>query len=411
MLHSVRLSPAQQTNKLLRSFLQLLKHGQRQKALDRRKKVARVRTASISEQQARRHHLCLAARPVKTTMIVTCGDCSRKLKIPDSAAGKKIKCPGCQSVIRVPGDGSTPAPPAKPSSAPRKKPASSAPSKPSARKKPATSESADRARSAAKKKRPARRRRPEPNPFDDELIEDYDNFADEDFGDNPFASPSVSSGGGRRKKKRGRNAEGLSTVGMGLLVQAFGMTAILVMLAVFVVCTLSNIAGLIVLAGFAVLAVAVLGGLAMLIGELLCLAAPADSGAKGLIIGAVACHIVSVLVQIANSPQVGGGNVAMAAIGGLAGLAFFVLWLLFLRNIANYAGHSDLAGRVTILLIGIPVCWVIVVGSMVLAFANGGFGAFGAIFGLLMFAVGIAMLVFFVMYLSLLFKLGSQLRK
>src|SRR5262245_4844145 len=36
---------------------------------------------------------------------VTCGGCSRKMRVPDTAAGKRIKCPKCQAVIAVPGAG------------------------------------------------------------------------------------------------------------------------------------------------------------------------------------------------------------------------------------------------------------------------------------------------------------------
>jgi TM2 domain-containing membrane protein YozV len=33
---------------------------------------------------------------------VTCGSCSRRLRVPDKTAGKKVKCPKCQGVIQVP---------------------------------------------------------------------------------------------------------------------------------------------------------------------------------------------------------------------------------------------------------------------------------------------------------------------
>ena len=33
---------------------------------------------------------------------VTCGGCSRRLRVPDRTAGKKIKCPKCEAVIEVP---------------------------------------------------------------------------------------------------------------------------------------------------------------------------------------------------------------------------------------------------------------------------------------------------------------------
>lgn len=33
---------------------------------------------------------------------LTCGDCQRRLRVPDNVAGKRIKCPKCQSILRVP---------------------------------------------------------------------------------------------------------------------------------------------------------------------------------------------------------------------------------------------------------------------------------------------------------------------
>lgn len=34
-------------------------------------------------------------------MIIQCESCSKKLKVSDSAAGKKAKCPRCESVIVI----------------------------------------------------------------------------------------------------------------------------------------------------------------------------------------------------------------------------------------------------------------------------------------------------------------------
>jgi LSD1 subclass zinc finger protein len=33
---------------------------------------------------------------------VTCSKCEKKLKVPDAAAGKKIRCPSCKTVVMVP---------------------------------------------------------------------------------------------------------------------------------------------------------------------------------------------------------------------------------------------------------------------------------------------------------------------
>src|SRR5688572_26908834 len=33
---------------------------------------------------------------------VTCSSCQRKMRVPDTALGKRIKCPKCQTIIDVP---------------------------------------------------------------------------------------------------------------------------------------------------------------------------------------------------------------------------------------------------------------------------------------------------------------------
>lgn len=39
---------------------------------------------------------------------VKCASCQKRLRVPDKAAGKKIKCPGCESIIVVPADDEEP---------------------------------------------------------------------------------------------------------------------------------------------------------------------------------------------------------------------------------------------------------------------------------------------------------------
>ncbi len=36
---------------------------------------------------------------------VDCASCGKKLQVPDSTAGKRVKCPGCQAVLDVPRPG------------------------------------------------------------------------------------------------------------------------------------------------------------------------------------------------------------------------------------------------------------------------------------------------------------------
>ena len=36
---------------------------------------------------------------------ISCNSCSKRLRVPDNAAGKRVKCPGCQTVLSVPAGG------------------------------------------------------------------------------------------------------------------------------------------------------------------------------------------------------------------------------------------------------------------------------------------------------------------
>jgi predicted Zn finger-like uncharacterized protein len=46
-------------------------------------------------------------------MLITCSGCESKIKVPDAAAGKRVKCPKCATIIRVP-KAETPDPPPSP---------------------------------------------------------------------------------------------------------------------------------------------------------------------------------------------------------------------------------------------------------------------------------------------------------
>ena len=43
-------------------------------------------------------------------MLVVCTSCATKIRVPDTAAGKRVKCPKCATVIQVPTEEATLAP-------------------------------------------------------------------------------------------------------------------------------------------------------------------------------------------------------------------------------------------------------------------------------------------------------------
>jgi hypothetical protein len=55
--------------------------------------------------------------------VVACPECAKKLNVPESAAGKKVRCPGCQKVFPVPGASAAVASPPPPVPKPAPKPA------------------------------------------------------------------------------------------------------------------------------------------------------------------------------------------------------------------------------------------------------------------------------------------------
>lgn len=118
-----------------------------------------------------------------------CGECTGKLSVPSTAAGKKVKCPKCQSVVSIPAP-HVPEAPAKP--APRR--VTSAP--------PTRSAASERQQSSpASKPKRARRAEQKDNNWVEENSEDSignDNWDSYDsYNDAPAAMPP---------KKKGRAA-------------------------------------------------------------------------------------------------------------------------------------------------------------------------------------------------------------
>ena len=137
---------------------------------------------------------------------------------------------------------------------------------------------------------------------------------------------------------------------------------------------------------------------------------PSESGAKPFIIGAIACQVVQFFVNVASQAQIRAGqapSLATAIISIVAGLGFFVLFLLFLRTIAKYARKDNHVKQATILLVGLPTIWVLAAATIYFATQNGAPGiAVLIILGIL----GIASLVFGIMYIALLLRLGSDIK-
>jgi hypothetical protein len=147
---------------------------------------------------------------------------------------------------------------------------------------------------------------------------------------------------------------------------------------------------------------AVLGGLIMvLIGTLMCLATPEETGAKGFIFASVALSVVGFIASIIGQFM---QNTPVITLGTLASLTANILFLLFLRQLSEFIGAFELAERAKLLLILLGVT----VGFQVVAFV----GAFIALplLGLLGFVAAIISLVSFFLYLGLLDRLRKAIQ-
>jgi len=345
-------------------------------------------------------------------MLVSCQECGKTLKVPDSAAGKRAKCPSCQSLISIPlmeVDVVEPEPEARPrKQPPRRASTSSTPKDDRPARAPRRSETA--------------RRRPAPSEYDD-YEQEEDPWPDQDAWEdvNPYAAPTRSRPA--RPGNRGRqDVQGLETVGMGLLIQGWSIAIIILTIAgVILFALLASAAGpgnrgagglVTVMGGLGGL-VLILASLGVLVGEFFCLATPERTGARGLIITTVICLSIQILINIGvqvAGPDMGPGGVAfLGLISGASGLVHFVTYLLFQRKIASYIRREDLARTAQMILMGMGTCAVLI---LMVAFLSAliGNAVVGLVSALVILPCGIGAIVFAVMQLFLLFRLGSALR-
>ncbi|GAB5441418.1 MAG: hypothetical protein Fues2KO_17670 [Fuerstiella sp.] len=176
----------------------------------------------------------------------SCPACDKQFRVKDELAGKKFKCTACGAVVSAgPPAASPPAPAAPAAPAARKPTAAKKPTAADPARKPASA-AARRKRAAAadatastgstskarptKKKRPAKKKvKKKPDPFGDEYrdadpddlfaddfgddygepIDDYDDYGDDSFDDDPYNTPprkkrkkAAAKSGTKRKKKK-----------------------------------------------------------------------------------------------------------------------------------------------------------------------------------------------------------------
>ncbi|MFN9718205.1 MAG: hypothetical protein ACK58L_05885 [Planctomycetota bacterium] len=228
--------------------------------------------------------------------------------------------------------------------------------------------------------------------------------------------------------------------GIGLLMQGwayiYAFVSVLGMLGIsFLAAIASGGSGerpmaLAVLAGLVALGNLV-AGLVILIGQFLCLAVPGRSGAKGWVIGAIASLFLMIVLfmsigmSVSAIPlQPGFGTSAgrssleafaniMVWVWLLCVLAYLVCNELFLRQAALYIGREDLARQALIILIGVPSVTVVqFVATLMLGLLVPIVGPGVGFMLLAMSLVAlVAYVVFAVMHVALLLRLGSAMRE
>lgn len=266
-------------------------------------------------------------------IIVNC-PCGKRLSAPDSAAGKRVRCPGCQKVLVVP-----------------------APDPPPDERMSALLDGVEAQQAT---------RCPSCNePLAPEAVLcvhcGYDLRTGEHVGQT--APPQ------RKSKRKKGTKKAWRTVRLGLTLV---YVALLTYIGVFLGLILAAVAaltgappGLLAMGLFLGIAALFGGAILQLVGQCLCLAAPPSQGARGFIIAAIACIVGSLLLGVIDGVQRGaagpmqqqGATTALSALGFLLGLAGNVLFLLFLRAVALSFRFRELASdviRYLVLLCGFP---------------------------------------------------------
>jgi hypothetical protein len=141
-------------------------------------------------------------------------------------------------------------------------------------------------------------------------------------------------------------------------------------------------------------------GIGVLIGQALCAAVPPQSGARGYAVAAILCTVLYILLSMASGAT---ENRAIGGIGGLISMIGYVCFVLFIRQSASYLGDHDLSSSASRFLI-------FAVSLFVGMFALGVFivlvPPIGAILGL---AILIGAIVLFVWYLRLIRSLMTTI--
>jgi hypothetical protein len=316
---------------------------------------------------------------------VTCPSCSGSFKAPDSAAGKKAKCPKCASVIEIPGS----------------EPAEEILDAEEAL--PPPTEDSDLAVEPSPAALAVAQNR-QPCPMCGEMIQRHAvkcRFCGEIF-DKSMAQILGGQAPNMRDPRWNKVRTGLAILYYSIITVLFTAIAGVVVAGIgaamnagqphaeppLIMLVLIGIGGLVVLGS-------VIG---MFVSYVYCTSVPEVSGARGFAVGALVCLVANTLLNI-----VGGVAHLESArlLGSLVSIVGWILFILFIRTTAAYLGNLDLAkSALRFLIFGgafFALCFAV-------GFAAGA-AQLPVLLGVLGLLVVVAGLVAFVWFMRLLQKL------
>ncbi len=138
--------------------------------------------------------------------------------------------------------------------------------------------------------------------------------------------------------------------------------------------------------------VVICAGIGILIGQALCTSVPQHSGARGYAVGSIVCVALNFILSFIGGAT---GIEALSGVAGLISLTGNILFILFIRQSATYLGNLDLASSASSFLIFAVSMFV---GFIVVGVAAALAPPIAAILGI---AIFIAAIVMFVWYLRL----------
>lgn len=249
---------------------------------------------------------------------------------------------------------------------------------------------------------------------------------------NPYQSPAFSEA--ERPDPPAANTRRLKTTRAGLYTVYYGICAVLFAIGVGILLGILGdsigIPVLMILAEVVAIAAGFGGSIAILVGQILCLTVPRESGGKGHVQIAVAIQASSILLaigsQVTTAMMLASGSVdptlfligsiILGIVNYVMVLVGYVCFLYFIKNLALYIGRTDLASSSsTVMKLMIAVAamlFVFPVMAILLSIAVPAIGRLGGIgIMLIMLIIAITLLITFIRYANLVGYLARAIPK